>query len=162
MTQSLAPSRGALIIGLILLLIGFVGLAVAFVGLLGIVTDDLSCTYSPRCQTNTLFLTLGVLIAVPGLFGGAVLMRHKRIEPALPAPVALQPQPSHPAWALICGAIALAVAMVCGFLALNWVLGYLSDASNPFAGLALLLGLGAGVVAAGFLILGIMLLAKKS
>jgi len=52
--------------------------------------------------------------------------------------------------------------MVCGFLALNWVLGYLSDASNPFAGLALLLGLGAGVVAAGFLILGIMLLAKKS
>ena len=162
MSETLAPSRRALIVGLLLLLIGVAGLAMAFVGLLGILTDDLSCTYSPRCGINTVFLMFGAVIGVLGMFGGVVLVRRKRIASPVPPPVPMQQPGGHPAWALICGAIALAVAMVCGFLALNWVLGYLSDASNPFAGLALLLGLGAGVVAAGFLILGIMLLAKKS
>lgn len=162
MSETLASSRRALIVGLLLLLIGVAGLAMAFVGLLGILTDDLSCTYSPRCGTNTAFLMFGAVIGVLAMFGGVVLVRRKRIASPVPPPVPMQQPGGHPAWALICGAISLAVAMVCGFLALNWVLGYLSDASNPFAGLALLLGLGAGVVAAGFLILGIMLLAKKS
>ena len=171
MSETVAPKKGALIVGLVLLLVGFTGLAAAGVGLLGIVTDDLSCTYSPRCGTYTLYLVLGVLVGVPGIFGGLVLVRHKRIEPALPpwqdAPRLPVPdsvpvmKPSIPGWALICGVIALAVSLLCGFLALNWLLAYLSNASNPFAGLGLILGLGAGVVAAGFLILGIMLLAKK-
>lgn len=162
MSETKSPGRGALVVGVLLLLVGFTGLAVLFVGALGLVTDPVSCTYSLTCATNQLYLVLGVLLAVPGLIGGFVLVRHKRREPALPPPVAVHRAGAHPAWALICGAIALAVAMVSGFLALNWVLGYLNDASNPFAGLALLLGLGAGVVAAGFLIAGIMLLAKKS
>lgn len=145
-------------VGVILLAFGVLGLGVAawFAWLL--TTSDISCTYNPQCGTNALLLVLGLIVGLPGVVVGSVLLRHKPAALANAAPSG----GSHPAWALICGAIALAVAMVCGFLALNWVLGYLSDASNPFAGLALLLGLGAGVVAAGFLILGIMLLAKKS
>lgn len=157
-------SMGRTVGGLALLLIGFVGMAAAFVGGLGIFTDDLSCAYSPRCQTNLLFVLVGVAAAFLGLIIGFASLRTKPIE-ALPAPqpiVGVVQRPTGPpAWAVICGALALGVTLVCGFLALNWLLAYLADASNPFSGLALLLAVGAGIVATGFLILGIMLFAKK-
>ena len=146
--------RWALILGLVLLLIGVAGLVVAVVS--GV--QYASCPFSRVCSERSARLLLGAFVAIPGLIGGVVLLRHRPIKVILPAAPG---GPSHPAWALVSGAIALAAAMVCGLLALNWVLGYATAAGNPFAGVLLLLGLGAGVAAAGFLIAGIVLFAKK-
>ena len=158
MSETVSRSMGKTITGLVLLLVSFVGMAAVVSGGVGIATDDLSCTYSPRCGTYTLFLVVGVLVAVPGLIFGLVLLLSK---PRQVQPVAGPVPSGHPAWALICGALSCAVTLICGFLALNWLLGYLAEPENPFSGLALLLAIGAGIVATGFLILGIMLFAKK-
>ena len=164
MSETVSRSVSKSISGVLLLLIGFAGLVTALAGGFGIYTDDLSCTYNPRCGTNVAMVAFGVILTFAGFLIGLGLLRGRPVEPVRPSqpiPDVVQGAGGPPAWALLCGALAFGVTLVCGFLALNWLLAYLADAGNPFSGLALLLSIGAGIVATGFLILGIMLFAKK-
>lgn len=64
---------------------------------------------------------------------------------------------------IIGGIVALIVAAFAGLQALSWLQGFweLDQQGNGFAGILVPMGLGAGAVAAGFGIWGIMLLSKK-
>ena len=65
-------------------------------------------------------------------------------------------------WITTAGVICLLVAALAGAQALSWLasFGTLESDGNQFAGILALLGMGAGVVAAGFGVAGVVLLKK--
>ena len=64
---------------------------------------------------------------------------------------------------IVAGVIALVVGAVAGLQGWSWLTGALELQAdgNQFAGILVPLGLGAGVVAAAFIITGILLLSKR-
>ena len=65
-------------------------------------------------------------------------------------------------WVILAGVVCLIVAGLAGVQALSWLLSFseLDSEGNQFAGILALLGMGAGVVAAGFGVAGVLLLKK--
>ena len=65
-------------------------------------------------------------------------------------------------WVILAGVLCLIVAIVAGMQALSWLVSFsdLDSEGNQFAGILALLGMGAGVVAAGFAVAGVVLLKK--
>lgn len=65
-------------------------------------------------------------------------------------------------WVILAGVVCLIVALLAGLQALSWLVSFsdLDSEGNQFAGLLALLGMGAGVVAAGFAVAGVVLLKK--
>lgn len=63
-------------------------------------------------------------------------------------------------WRITAGMVCLVVAALAGAQALSWLSGFmdLDSQGNQFAGILALLGMGAGVVAAGFGVAGVVLL----
>ncbi len=79
-------------------------------------------------------------------------------------PIAAPPAPkSQSPWRIVAAVVCLVVAALAGAQALSWFSGFssLDSEGNQFAGLLALLGMGAGVVAAGFGVAGVVLLNKK-
>ena len=65
-------------------------------------------------------------------------------------------------WVILAGVVCLIVALLAGLQALSWLVSFsdLDSEGNQFAGILALLGMGAGVVAAGFAVAGVVLLKK--
>jgi hypothetical protein len=65
-------------------------------------------------------------------------------------------------WVILAGVVCLVVAGLAGVQALSWLVSFsnLDSEGNQFAGILALLGMGAGVVAAGFGVAGVLLLKK--
>ena len=65
-------------------------------------------------------------------------------------------------WVTLAGVVCCIVALLAGVQALSWLLSFseLDSEGNQFAGILALLGMGAGVVAAGFGVAGVLLLKK--
>ena len=65
-------------------------------------------------------------------------------------------------WVTLAGVVCCIVALLAGVQALSWLLSFseLDSEGNPFAGILALLTMGAGVVAAGFGVAGVLLLKK--
>lgn len=65
-------------------------------------------------------------------------------------------------WVTLAGVACCIVALLAGVQALSWLLSFseLDSEGNQFAGILALLGMGAGVVAAGFGVAGVLLLKK--
>lgn len=78
----------------------------------------------------------------------------KVAAPAAPKPKSV--------WVTLSGVVCLIVAALAGVQALSWLASFseLESEGNPFAGMLALLGMGAGVVAAGFGVAGVVLLKK--
>ena len=65
-------------------------------------------------------------------------------------------------WVILAGVVCLIVAGLAGIQALQWMLSFneLESEGNQFAGILALLTMGAGVIAAGFGVAGVLLLKK--
>ena len=65
-------------------------------------------------------------------------------------------------WVTLAGVVCCIVALLAGVQALSWLLSFseLDSEGNPFAGILALLTMGAGVIAAGFGVAGVLLLKK--
>lgn len=69
---------------------------------------------------------------------------------------------SKSAWLTVAGIICCAVSLLAGLQGLSWLIAFydLQSDGNQFAGMLAVLGMGAGVVAAGFGVAGVVLLKK--
>lgn len=69
---------------------------------------------------------------------------------------------SKSAWLTVAGIICCAVSLLAGIQGLSWLIAFsdLQSDNNQFAGMLAVLGMGAGVVAAGFGVAGVVLLKK--
>ena len=78
------------------------------------------------------------------------------------APVAPTVPKPKSTWVILAGVVCLLVALLAGLQAVSWLASFseLESEGNPFAGMLALLGMGAGVVAAGFGVAGVVLLKK--
>ena len=65
-------------------------------------------------------------------------------------------------WVTLAGVVCLIVALLAGIQALQWMLSFneLESEGNQFAGILAVLTMGAGVIAAGFGVAGVLLLKK--
>ena len=65
-------------------------------------------------------------------------------------------------WVILAGVVCLIVAGLAGIQALQWMLSFneLESEGNQFAGILAVLTMGAGVIAAGFGVAGVLLLKK--